>query len=341
MLTMTAAMPAATRFDGLLTDLAIALDRFEELERSAGTAAAGFHAVAAAVHTLCTCIAAAEAVGVDRNTLRMLLAPAWEMHGRSPFIHRLQTWPRGYPGDFETIEYLLAQDIRARPDSVEYWLEFLALQSPIAQQHRNKVRAQGREIAAAALRGTADRPARILILAAGSSPDLALVQHELGPAKCEIVLNDSDEQALAFSLARLAGIRDRLHPLAGNAVKSIPRLRAQGPFDLVLAGGLFDYLPERHAIFLIRTICNELLAADGRLFLTNLASPNPYRVWIEYLADWRLIERSAEELRGLVSAACDPEVSCGLSREGSGMTWLMMIGKGGLMHRLTRISVSH
>lgn len=330
MLTMTAAMPAATRFDGLLTDLASALDRFEELERSAGTAAAGFHAVAAAVHTLCTCIAAAEAAGVDRNTLRMLLAPAWEMHGRSPFIHRLQTWPRGYPGDFETIEYLLAQDIRACPDSVEYWLEFLALQSPIAQQHRNKVRAQAREIVTAVQRGSVDHPARILVLAAGSSPDLALVQEEIGRSNCAIVLNDSDEQALAFSLTRLAGIRDRLYPLTGNALKSIPRLRTHGPFDLVLAGGLFDYLPERHAIFLIRTICHELLAADGRLFLTNIASPNPYRVWIEHLADWRLIERSAEELQWLTAAACGSEVSCGLRREGSGMTWLMTIDKGGL-----------
>lgn len=327
MSTMSAVMSAAQLHAHPLVELAIAVDRFGELERHEGTPAAGFHAVAAAVHTLCTRIAAAEAAGVDRDTLRSVLAPAWEMHGRSPFIQRLQTWPRGYPGDFETIEYLLDQEIHARPDSLAYWLEFLALQAPIAQQHRNKVRAQAGEIVTAVQRGTADRPARILVLAAGSSPDLALVQDEIDRSMCEIVLNDSDEQALAFSLARLAGIRDRIRPIAGNALKSIPRLRAHGPFDLVLAGGLFDYLPERHAIFLIRTICNELLAAGGRLFLTNIASHNPYRVWIEHLADWRLIERSAEELRALVAATGDAGITCGLARESSGLTWMMRIDR--------------
>ncbi len=79
------------------------------------------------------------------------------------------------------------------------------------------------------------------------------------------------------------------------------------------------------SIFLIRAVCNELLADGGRLFLTNIASPNPYRVWIEYLADWHLIERSAEELRWLAAATAGSEVTCGLRREGSGMTWLMTI----------------
>lgn len=327
MSTMPDAMSAAQLYVRPLAELADAVDRFSELERSAGTPASGFHAVAAAVHTLCTRIGAAEAAGVDRDTLRMVLAPAWEIHGQSPFIRRLQTWPRGYPGDFETIEYLLDQEIRACPDSLGYWLEFLALQSPIAQQHRNKVHAQAREIVTAVQRSSTGHPARILVLAAGSGPDLALVQEEIGRTDCAIVLNDSDAQALEFSQARLAGIRDRLLPMAGNALKSIPRLRALGPFDLVLAGGLFDYLPERHAIFLIRAVCNELLADGGRLFLTNIASPNPYRVWIEYLADWHLIERSAEELRWLAAAAAGSEVTCGLRREGSGMTWLMTIDK--------------
>lgn len=330
MSTMSAVMSAAQLHAHPLVELAIAVDRFGELERHEGTPAAGFHAVAAAVHTLCTRIAAAEAAGVDRDTLRSVLAPAWEMHGRSPFIQRLQTWPRGYPGDFETIEYLLDQEIHARPDSLAYWLEFLALQSPIAQQHRNKVRAQAGEIMAALQRGPVDsagRPVRILVLAAGSSPDLALVQPEIGRADCEIVLNDSDEQALAFSLARLAGLRDRIRPIAGNALKSIPRLRAHGPFDLVLAGGLFDYLPDRYASFLIHAVCHDLLAAGGRMFLTNIAHPNPYRVWIEHLADWRLIERSSEELLALAAAAGDAGITCELVRESSGLTWMMRIDK--------------
>lgn len=318
---------AAEVFDRTLANLVVAADRFDEPARDTGDGPVHFHAVAAAVHTLCTWIATAESEGLDQEAIRGALAPAWNIHGRSPFIRRLQTWPRGYPGDFETIEYLLDQGIRAQPDTIEYWLEFIALHSPIAQQHRNKVRAQAREIISAVQRDDLDRPARVLVLASGSSPDLALAQHELRRTACEIVLNDSDAQALAFSLERLTDIRDKIRPVAGNVLSSVMRLRAFGPYDLVLAGGLFDYLPDRHATFLIRAIWNDLLAPDGRLFLTNIANPNPYRVWIEYLADWRLIERSADELRGLVAAACGPDVDCELTRESCGLTWMLTLDR--------------
>lgn len=53
---------------------------------------------------------------------------AWYLHSRSPFISRLQSWPRGYPGDFETIESLVQQINRATPGTEPYktWIEYLA-----------------------------------------------------------------------------------------------------------------------------------------------------------------------------------------------------------------------
>ena len=37
------------------------------------------------------------------------------------------------------------------------------------------------------------------------------------------------------------------------------------------------------------------------MFLSNIARGNPFRPWIEYLADWWLIERDEADLRRLLA----------------------------------------
>jgi hypothetical protein len=44
----------------------------------------------------------------------------------------------------------------------------------------------------------------------------------------------------------------------------------------------------------------DLLVPGGRLLFSNIAQGNPFRPWIEYLADWRLIERTEADLRRLL-----------------------------------------
>ena len=77
------------------------------------------------------------------------------------------------------------------------------------------------------------------------------------------------------------------------------KLPDAGAFDLVVAGGLFDYLPDRWAVATL-TAAGDLLAPGGRLFLSNIARGNPFRPWIEYLADWWLLERDEADLRRLL-----------------------------------------
>lgn len=311
--------------DQALADVQSACNAFGVLAAGDFADPSRYHDVVASVHSLCGRIVAAERAGAAADAIREAVADARAIHGQSPFIRRLQTWPRGYPGDFETIEYLIGQRVQAVTQTVEYWLEYLALSSPVAQQHRNKVLAQAREITAAVLSG---RPSpKVLVLAAGSSPDLLLAQPALTGRDFAVVLNDGDDGAISFSTGRLNGIRDRVRTVPGNVLSSASKLAPHGPFDLVLAGGLFDYLPDKHAVYLLRTVWERLLAPGGRLFLTNIGRGNPYRVWIEYLADWRLIERSDAELRQLVATACGPGAACSVALEGTGLTWLVSVDR--------------
>ncbi len=132
--------------------------------------------------------------------------------------------------------------MRAPEGTLGYWIETYVLGTLIAQQHRNKVAAQAEEIQRLLASG---QPARILVIAANSGSDLARLSPQLQQSDCQVVLHDSDPDALAFCLDRLSAVRHRLEVVPGSPLRSLPKLARHAPFDLVLAGGLFDYLPDR------------------------------------------------------------------------------------------------
>jgi extracellular factor (EF) 3-hydroxypalmitic acid methyl ester biosynthesis protein len=65
--------------------------------------------------------------------------------------------------------------------------------------------------------------------------------------------------------------------IPGNVLRAIPALAAQGPYDLVLAGGLFDYLPDRVARFVIGKAMTRLCKPGGLFYFSNIGTGNPYR----------------------------------------------------------------
>jgi extracellular factor (EF) 3-hydroxypalmitic acid methyl ester biosynthesis protein len=285
--------------DAVLARLVTACRRLEQLARlGVVPTATQYHRAVSIMHELCEAILECEHAGVPRQQIREAVAVAREIHGASPFVTRLQQWPRGYAGDFETIEWLWSGDNRAPGGTLAHTIEAYALNAAISQQHRNKVSFQ----ASCLLQAFADsRPSRILCLGCGSSPDLRSVARH-APASASIVLCDSDRDALTYSYGKLGGISDRLHLVHGMVPRVLRRVRAHGPFDLILAGGLFDYLPDRLAV---RTIAESwrLLAPGGRMVFTNIAVGNPFRVWIEYMGDWTLIERTESDIERLCLAA--------------------------------------
>jgi hypothetical protein len=62
------------------------------------------HQAIVSTHRLCAAVDGCETAGVPREHIRATLTRTRGIFGRSTFIARLLQWPRGYPGDFETIE---------------------------------------------------------------------------------------------------------------------------------------------------------------------------------------------------------------------------------------------
>lgn len=282
-----------------------------------------FDWVASQMHGINHCVFEAETAGVEKAAILEMLNDVRGIQARSPFVSRLQQWPRGYQGDFETVEYLMESANRANPNTVAYWVEKYCLNTAVAQQHRNKVRFQSEQITSAILAGEKRGvPARILILACGSSPDVRLCFDQIKGSDFLLVLNDMDDAALEFSMEKLAGLGDRVKSISGNTFRLINKFCADGPFDLILAGGLFDYLKDDQAAFLIKSITSKLLSANGKFVLTNIAKPNPYKYWMEYCANWFLIERTEEDCKSLLN---EDDNNISIRRENSDLSFLVEI----------------
>jgi len=197
------------------------------------------------------------------------------------------------------VEWLCEARNRAEPGTVPWAIEQCSLQSPLAQQHRNKVSLQ----AGAILSTLAANPtARIASIGCGGCRDLSLIQNLVPSSHGTFVLIDSDADALAFARERLDRLDGRCRFVHGRVPRVLSKVRDAGGFHLVVAGGLFDYLPDRFAVATLAA-ARDLLLPGGRLLFSNIAVGNPFRPWIEYLADWHLIERDDADLLRLLGEA--------------------------------------
>jgi extracellular factor (EF) 3-hydroxypalmitic acid methyl ester biosynthesis protein len=237
----------------------------------------------------------------------------------SPFLKRAQQWPRGYAGDFQTIEYMLSGNNKAMPGTLAWAIEQYFLSSPICDQHRNKISEQVR-----LLKETIQRKpgAHILSIGCGTSEDIFQCMADIASADCRLTLVDIDAMALVHSMERLADISGKITAIEGNIYRIIKKLT--GPFDLVIIGGVFDYLEDKVIVAIINELSSRL-NEEGILYFTNIAEGNPYRICMEYLANWILIERSKAAIEQLLQNSKAAELTRHIVKEKAGLTWLVTV----------------
>jgi extracellular factor (EF) 3-hydroxypalmitic acid methyl ester biosynthesis protein len=297
--------------------LGIAVDRMAGLPRT-GVPDQLAHQALSALHGFLAAAGAAGEAGAAVEVLTAAAAPARALYFQhSRIIAHAQTWPHGHPGDYELIERLLDVRVDGEPGSLAYALDATVQQLPIVWQHRAKVAWQARLVRQC----VRDQPVRVLSIGCGGSRDLALLEpFEL--ARLDVTLSDLDESALQLSRARLEAHVRSLVLVRGNALRTANRLGARGPFDVIVMGGLLDYLPERAARALLNRAV-ALLAPGGTMGVTNVAAANPWRPLLELLCNWPLIERTAADMRRLLEW---PGIPVDLVLDQTRLTWLALVG---------------
>jgi extracellular factor (EF) 3-hydroxypalmitic acid methyl ester biosynthesis protein len=73
-----------------------------------------------------------------------------------------------------------------------------------------------------------------------------------------------------------------------------------GAFDVVAVLGLLDYVEDRAVPELLGGLA-ESLVPGGRMLLSNLHEPNPWRSMMELTADWNVFHRTVPAFETLVA----------------------------------------
>jgi SAM-dependent methyltransferase len=219
--------------------------------------------------------------------------------------------PRGYAGDFLSIEWLY-EGSAGGTGRLGPLLDRCFLEMDAAKAVCNR-----REILVEEISKTLtarDEPARVLSMACGPARELFDVYGKLAdPNRLVATCLDIDLQALAF----VGDVRDR------RKLKSRMRLEngnlvylATGrhkldlpPQDLAYSIGLIDYFNDAFVVKLLDFV-HEKLRPGGRVILGNFHPRNSTKAMMDHVLDWKLIHRDENDMNRLFEAsrfgrACD------------------------------------
>jgi hypothetical protein len=141
------------------------------------------------------------------------------------------------------------------------------------------------------------------ILSAGSGPSLDLVEVlKTDKSLKETEILDNDPNAVARSKVNLAAVEHYLCRSFGFNVRNVLRFKPNRTYGFVWCSGLFDYLNDKTAVFLLKRF-SEMLEPGGTLAFGNFGQENGSRSYMEIVGRWFLIYRSPLDLMRLAGAA--------------------------------------
>ena len=213
---------------------------------------------------------------------------------------RLYSKPRGYAGDFLTIE-MIYRNRSAGRGRIGPLLDRCFLRSPIAKALRNR-----RALLTRALMRTVeakDGAAHVTSLACGPAQEMFDVFQQLGDRRgLQASLVDIDLQALAYvaDLRDKARLQNRINLINANLVylalgRQKLELKDQ---DLIYSIGLTDYFNDKFVVKLLDWIHGRL-RPGGTVILGNLHPNNYCKEVMDYVLEWRLVHRSEEDMHRL------------------------------------------
>jgi extracellular factor (EF) 3-hydroxypalmitic acid methyl ester biosynthesis protein len=234
---------------------------------------------------------------------------------RAPFVHRTFAKPLGYAGDYAMVNQILGNP-REGPSTYFELVNFVFLQSSVAQAHRNRVDillARSQSLAATAREQ--GRPLRILNVGCGPAGELQRLAALDQPLDhLDVTLMDFSDETLRYASQRLieaaqAAGREPLkvtlrHESVHQLLKRSSRdqsIALDEQYDYIYCAGLFDYLADKACARLIGYFDHHL-RPGGTLLVTNVHSSNPERYWMEHFMEWYLIYRDEAGLKKLFPA---------------------------------------
>jgi extracellular factor (EF) 3-hydroxypalmitic acid methyl ester biosynthesis protein len=219
----------------------------------------------------------------------------------SHLTDRSFTKPRGYAGDFYTIE-LVYQDSPKGDGRLGRYIDRWFLDMPVTRGVMNRRGLLGKAIKEIMAAWNKAEPMLITNLASGPAREVFDLFAEAAPPNLHATLVDIDHEALAFTanLAKERGLTDQLTFAQDNVVR-LSQGRGKtvlSPQQMIYSIGLCDYLKDSIVVTLLNWIYDQLLPG-GTVVLGNLDVSNPNKAFMDHVLEWPLIYRTADQLREL------------------------------------------
>jgi len=218
---------------------------------------------------------------------------------------RIYSKPRGYAGDYLTIEYIYA-DEPAGTGRLGPLLDRCCLEQPAGQAVRKRRGLLADEIGKT-LAEQPDRPARVLSMACGPAREIFDVYETLAdPARLVATCLDIDLQALAHVdvLREQRGLKRHIHLQNANLVYLATGRQSLSvpPQDLVYSIGLIDYFDDAFVVRMLDFV-HDVLRPGGKVILGNFHPRNPTKAFMDFVLDWQLTHRTEDDMNRLFTAS--------------------------------------
>jgi extracellular factor (EF) 3-hydroxypalmitic acid methyl ester biosynthesis protein len=234
---------------------------------------------------------------------------------------RFYTKPRGYAGDFLTLEMIYRNEPGGH-NAIGRLIDHCFLDTWAARAVRHRRGLLSAEIDAA----IASRPGemtQIASLACGPAREVFDAFSQLDdPTGLHVNLLDIDLQALAFVADKAAseGLDRQMSFVSENLIRlalgrSESDIRDQ---DLVYSIGLIDYLGDDLVVRLMDLV-HSMLRPGGRIILGNIHPRNFTRGLMDHVLDWKLVHRTEQDMDRLFEASAFGRASTNIRFEDEGI----------------------
>jgi extracellular factor (EF) 3-hydroxypalmitic acid methyl ester biosynthesis protein len=221
--------------------------------------------------------------------------------------HRARTWPRGYQGDYEMLEF----HYRNEPGSqgVGHFLENYLLQCALAAAVRER-----KDL----LKDMLDREMAVrknpsvMDIACGPCREIVEMSEAIKRAGASFICVDHDPEALEYSRDRMMKIAFPMNKVQFrqyNALKMVNHERNVQEFgaqDIIYSVGLFDYLSDDVLVKLLRSL-HDLLKPGG-ILIASFKDCSRYSTFIyHWLVEWNaFLQRKEQDVLALYERAGFP-----------------------------------
>lgn len=251
----------------------------------------------------CACSAVGQQQGIDLDILRSEFRHAIQpWFSKSWFMNRAFEKPRGYPCDFEILEGIY--DNHAKSLGIGEALDLYFLHDSVARAVRGRKDRCKEAIKRSIATANGER-VRVLNIACGPCREIRELSAEEVNRHLSFMGIDHDETALLYARNTLcaSGISHAILSFSNLNVfrmTSAPKnVKMFGFFDLIYSIGLYDYLPDKALIRILRG--TGAMLRNSAHYIVAFKDRERYdKTQYQWHVDWHFLQRTEGEIRSFV-----------------------------------------